>query len=354
MVAGEASVDFTTIGSCQSVLSIPSSMLSRSVVEISREPLLRAGPRYGPAHFQEGSMRVLITDRSRLMSLLRWRAPDARSPRTRGCPANGSGAGRVDPQVLVVRSTRVLAEHLAVADPCRSSSVREQEPTPSMSRPPRGGGLCRQLPGQGDCSGRLTFGHLLNLDRRISDNVQDLREGRWAKKAYGKARGVHGRTLALLGCGRIGQEVIQRAHAFGMSVRAWSRSLTPERAEALGVTHAASPLDARRGADVLSVHLALTDETRGLVDGSLLEALAPGAFVINTSRGGVVARMRWNSPSRPAGSKPGWMYLPRSQGPARTPSPSPSVAIRPCTGPTTSERAPSRRRRPWGMRWFVS
>ena len=204
----------------------------------------------------------------------------------------GEALGRVDPQVLVVRSTRVLAEHLAVA---RSLSliIRAGAGTNTIDVATASGRgvYVANCPGRNAIAvAELTFGHLLNLDRRISDNVQDLREGRWAKKAYGKARGVHGRTLALLGCGRIGQEVIQRAHAFGMSVRAWSRSLTPERAEALGVTHAASPLDACRGADVLSVHLALTDETRGLVDRSLLEALAPGAFVINTSRGGVVAQ----------------------------------------------------------------
>ena len=202
----------------------------------------------------------------------------------------GEALGRVDPQVLVVRSTRVLAKHLAVA---RSLSliIRAGAGTNTIdvATASRRGVYVANCPGRNAIAvAELTFGHLLNLDRRISDNVQDLREGRWAKKGYGKARGVHGRTLALLGCGRIGQEVIQRAHAFGMSVRAWSRSLTPERAEALSIAHAASPLDACRGADVLSVHLALTDETRGLVDRSLLEALAPGAFVINTSRGGVV------------------------------------------------------------------
>jgi D-3-phosphoglycerate dehydrogenase len=94
--------------------------------------------------------------------------------------------------------------------------------------------------------------------------------------------------MALLGVGQIGREVIGRARSFGTHVRAWSRSLTPEIAASLGVQFAATPLDACRGADVLSLHLALTPETRGLVGRELLEALAPGAFVINTSRGGVM------------------------------------------------------------------
>ena len=198
--------------------------------------------------------------------------------------------GRVDPQVLVVRSTRVQAAQLAAARGL-SLIIRAGAGTNTIDVPRASarGVYVANCPGKNAIAvAELTFGHLLNLDRRISDNVQALREGRWAKKAFSRSRGVHGRTLALLGCGRIGQEVIVRAHAFGMAVRAWSRSLTPEKAAELGVTFAATPHEACRGADVLSVHLALTDGTRGIVDQSLLEALAPGAFVINTSRGGVV------------------------------------------------------------------
>src|SRR5881275_1345994 len=71
----------------------------------------------------------------------------------------------------------------------------------------------------------LAFGLMLSLDRRIHDNVGDLRQGRWNKKEYSKARGVFGRTLGLIGVGRIGQEMISRAKAFGIPVVAWSRSL---------------------------------------------------------------------------------------------------------------------------------
>ncbi|MEL6346035.1 MAG: NAD(P)-dependent oxidoreductase, partial [Myxococcota bacterium] len=104
----------------------------------------------------------------------------------------------------------------------------------------------------------------------------------------GKASGLKGRTLTVLGVGQIGEEVITRAKAFGMQVRAWSRSLTPGRAAALGVTFAATPLEACRGANALTVHTAYTTDTHHLVNADLLEALAPGAYVINTARGGVV------------------------------------------------------------------
>src|SRR5438477_500502 len=79
------------------------------------------------------------------------------------------------------------------------------------------------------------------LDRRIPANVADLKARRWNKAEYSKARGLFGRTLGLVGLGRIGQEVLSRAHAFGMPVIAWSPSLTPKRAESLGVQMKQSP-----------------------------------------------------------------------------------------------------------------
>jgi D-3-phosphoglycerate dehydrogenase len=90
----------------------------------------------------------------------------------------------------------------------------------------------------------LAMAHLLNLDRRIADNVAKLRAHQWSKKEFGKARGIHGRTFAVLGTGNIGQEVIRRALAFGMRVRAWDKMLTPEWAQALGVTYCATALEA--------------------------------------------------------------------------------------------------------------
>ena len=74
----------------------------------------------------------------------------------------------------------------------------------------------------------LALGLLLALDRRIVDNVVDLRAGKWNKKEYSKAAGLMGRTLGVIGLGNIGREVVHRARAFGMHVVAWSRSLTDE------------------------------------------------------------------------------------------------------------------------------
>ena len=134
----------------------------------------------------------------------------------------------------------------------------------------------------------LAFGLILALDRRIPANALDLREGRWNKKEYSKARGLFGRTLGLVGLGRIGQEMIPRARAFGMPVVAWSRSLTAELAEELGVEMKASPRDVAAACDILSIHVALKDDTRNLIDEEALAALKPGAYVINTSRAEVL------------------------------------------------------------------
>jgi D-3-phosphoglycerate dehydrogenase len=149
----------------------------------------------------------------------------------------------------------------------------------------------------------LAFGLLLALDRRIPDNVADLRAGRWNKTEYSRARGVFGLRLGLLGAGSIAREMIVRAAAFGMTVVLWSRRcagedrpLHEEEARALGlsdevarrVSLAPTPADVAARCDVLSIHLALVPETRGLVNADVLSRLAPGSFVINTSRAEIV------------------------------------------------------------------
>jgi D-3-phosphoglycerate dehydrogenase len=134
----------------------------------------------------------------------------------------------------------------------------------------------------------LAFGLMLALDRRISDGTADLKTGKWNKKEYGKARGLFGRTLGVLGTGTIGREVIARARAFGMPVVAWSRSLTEAMAEELDVRRMASATEVAAASDILSVHVALKVETRGLVGDGVFASMRQGAIFINTSRAEVV------------------------------------------------------------------
>ena len=134
----------------------------------------------------------------------------------------------------------------------------------------------------------LAWGLILALDRRIPEQTADLKAGLWNKAEYGKARGLAGRTLGVAGFGAIGREVAARALAFGMRVVGWSPSLSAERAAACGVARASSLAELASLSDVVSVHLALTKETRGVLGWGFFDAMRPGALFVNTSRGEVV------------------------------------------------------------------
>lgn len=195
-----------------------------------------------------------------------------------------------EPSVLVVRSTRVTDAHLD-AGPALELVVRAGAgvDTIDVQAASRRGVFVANCPGKNATAvAELAWGLILALDRRIPDNVAAARGGRWDKGDFSRARGLRGRTLGLLGLGAIGREMATRAHAFGMPVVAWSRSLTDEAAAEMGVARAASPLDVARRADVLSVHVASTPDTRGLVGAEMIAALPDGAFLVNTSRADVV------------------------------------------------------------------
>jgi len=150
----------------------------------------------------------------------------------------------------------------------------------------------------------LAFALILALDRRVPDNVAELRAGRWNKKEFSNAQGLYGRTLGLLGVGSIGQETIRRAAGFGMNVVVWSRRFDGENrpmneleAREMGIEPALrtvridlapTPADVAAGSDVLSVHVALAPDTKGIVNASVLARLKPGAIFVNTARGEVV------------------------------------------------------------------
>ena len=179
--------------------------------------------------------------------------------------------------ILVVRGTKVPAATLAAGRlslVVRAGAGYDTIDVPAASAR---GVYVSNCPGKNSVAvAELTFALMLALDRRIPANAADLKAGRWNKAEYSKARGLFGRTLGLVGLGRIGQEVLGRARAFGMPVAAWSPSLTPERAASLGVQPKGSPAEVAAACDVLSVHVALTGGTRHLIDRGVLEALRPG------------------------------------------------------------------------------
>lgn len=193
------------------------------------------------------------------------------------------------PDVLVVRGTRVTEPMLAASQIKLVVRAGAGYNTIDVAAASRRGIYVSNCPGKNSIAvAELAFGLMLALDRRIADNVIALRRGEWNKKEFSKARGLFGRTLGLVGVGKIGQEMIPRACAFGMPVVAWSRSLTPERAIALGVEYKETPEDVARAADVVSVHLALNPDTKGFLGRQFFEAMRDGAYFINTARGEVV------------------------------------------------------------------
>jgi D-3-phosphoglycerate dehydrogenase len=191
--------------------------------------------------------------------------------------------------VLVVRSTKVPAATLTAGRLSLVVRAGAGYDTIDVKAASARGIYVSNCPGKNSIAvAELTFALILALDRRISANVADLKAGRWNKAEYSKARGLFGRTLGLVGLGRIGQEVLVRARAFGMPVAAWSPSLTPGRAESLGVQMKGSPTEVAAACDVLSVHVALNPDTRNLIHRRVLDALRPGSYFINTARSEVV------------------------------------------------------------------
>ncbi|MEV0906301.1 D-2-hydroxyacid dehydrogenase family protein [Streptomyces hokutonensis] len=132
----------------------------------------------------------------------------------------------------------------------------------------------------------LTWALLLGLARGIVEESNSLRAGGPWQQAVGAD--LHGRTLGLLGLGKIGSRVATIGLAFGMRVTAWSRHLTKERADEIGVQLAASKEELLAESDFVSVHLALGDRTRGLLGPAELALLKPTAYLINTSRAAIV------------------------------------------------------------------
>ena len=193
-------------------------------------------------------------------------------------------------EVLVVRSTKVTAAEM---DQARNLSlvVRAGAGVNTIDLP----AASARAISVSNCPGKnavavaeLAWGLILALDRRIAEQTADLKAGLWNKAEYGRARGLAGRTLGIAGFGAIGREVAARGRAFDMEVVAWSPSLSAERAAEAGVVRVASLRELASRSDVVSVHLALTKETRGVLGGAFFDAMRPGALFVNTSRGETV------------------------------------------------------------------
>ena len=208
-------------------------------------------------------------------------------------------------EVLVVRGTRVTTPMLDAGRLALIVRAGAGYNTIDVAGASTRGIYVSNCPGKNAIAvAELAFALILALDRRVPDNVAELRAGKWNKKEYSKARGLYGRTLGLLGIGSIGQEMVRRAAGFGLDVIVWSRRfacqqrpMSEAEARELGIEGAVrqvrvdlapTPADVASSADILSVHLAFAPDTKAMVSADLLKHLKPGSFFINTSRGEVV------------------------------------------------------------------
>ena len=138
----------------------------------------------------------------------------------------------------------------------------------------------------------LALGLIISADRRIPDNVADLRNGEWNKKRYSKARGLFGRSLGIVGAGAIGMAVAERAAAFGMRILVVASPRRGDAARArlaaVGATELPSLGELAEQSDFLSVHVPGGAQTKALVSSDVLTRMRPGAVLVNTSRSDVV------------------------------------------------------------------
>ncbi|HKG90314.1 MAG TPA: phosphoglycerate dehydrogenase [Gemmatimonadaceae bacterium] len=245
---------------------------------------------YSSAAAPAATFRVLVADRITADGLSPLR-DDARFEVVERPGLAGAELARaiqgVD-AVLVRSATRITRESLALAD--RLTVIGRAgvgvDTIDVDAATERGIAVLTAPSGNTTAAAELTMALLLAVVRRVAAADRSMRAGEWSRERFTGTE-LRGKTLGLLGAGRIGSEVAKRCRAFGMRVVAYDPFLTPERAHALEME--LMPLEGvLAAADAVSVHVPLTDETAGLVGKAELARMKPTAVLLNVARGGVV------------------------------------------------------------------
>jgi D-3-phosphoglycerate dehydrogenase len=198
--------------------------------------------------------------------------------------------GDTKPEVLIVRSTKVPADVLQ-AGPTLKVIIRAGAGYDTIDTDAAGryGMAVCNCPGMNSAAvAELAMGFILAFDRRIPQQTQALREGKWAKKAWAKlGRGLKGRTLGLIGTGQIGRLVAKRALAFDMKVL-YHDIIPCDELDNLDGVQRTDMDDVLRSSDYVSLHVPSNEHTKHLINESNLKLMPPTAVLINTTRGAVV------------------------------------------------------------------
>lgn len=243
-------------------------------------------------------MRVLVADKLPSSALARLREagcevfpmPDKKGKELAAAVAETAA------DVLIVRSNKVDREILSAGSLGLVVRAGAGVDTIDVAAASELGIYVTNCPGKNSLAvAELAIGLLINLDRRITDASVETKAGRWNKAEYSKARGLAGRKLAVLGFGRIGQAVAERALALGMRVAAWDKELPRVDGVLAKVELVSDLLSAVTDADAVSVHLPATPVTRGICDRALFERMKAGGIFVNTARAEVVDEeaLRW-------------------------------------------------------------
>lgn len=239
---------------------------------------------------KENTMKVLIADKLSDKTVSALKALGMEATVNADLTADNLADAIDDSDILVVRSTKVNAKTISAAKNLSliiraGAGVNTIDLASANTR----GIYVSNCPGKNtEAVAELALGLLIAADRQVVNATSDMRGGAWKKKEYGKARGLKGRTLGILGFGEIGKSVAVRAQSLGMRVLAWSRSLTEEVAAEYGVGYSPNLTSLAGQCDAFSIHVAYKPETHHLINKAVLDAMKNGAILINTSRGEVV------------------------------------------------------------------
>jgi D-3-phosphoglycerate dehydrogenase / 2-oxoglutarate reductase len=206
-----------------------------------------------------------------------------------GLAGDAQARAIADADAVIVRSmSRITRESLVHADRLRviGRAGVGVDNIDVVAATERGIAVLNAPSGNTISAAELTMALLLALVRRVPAADRSMRAGEWDRKSFHGSE-LYGKTLGLIGAGRIGAEVARRAQAFGMDVVAFDPYLPADRARDLEIELARLD-DVLARADVLSLHVPLTDATAGLIGEAELARLPPGAYLVNAARGGVL------------------------------------------------------------------